>query len=156
MLALLLTLLLLTPAATPPTAAHPMHTAVAEISYDTASRTASIQIRVFADDLDAAVTESPALSGADVAISRYLEGKFELTDQVGRPLPLRWIGAERAGDVLLLRLAVWVPGGLSGVRITSAVLCERFADQVNIVRASYGGHTSTLLFTRGDTAKPLP
>lgn len=156
MLALLLTLLPLASAAPPLTAAHPMHTAVAEISYDTASRTASIQIRVFADDLDAAVAENRVPGGADAAIWRYLEGKFELTNQVGRTLPLRWIGAERAGDVLLLRLVVWVPGGLSGVRITSAVLCERFADQINIVRAAYGGHTSTLLFTRGDQAKPLP
>ena len=68
MLALLLTLLPLAPGATPPTAAHPMHTAVAEISYDAANATASIQIRVFADDLYAAVTESPAPTGADAAI----------------------------------------------------------------------------------------
>ncbi len=156
MLTLLLALLPLAPVTTPPTNAHPMHTAVAEISYDDATRTASIQIRVFADDLYAAVTESPAPTGADAAISRYLEGKFRLTDQVGHALALNWIGAERDGDVLFLRLAAKVPGGLSGVRITSTVLCERFEDQVNIVRASYGGHTSTLLFTRGDPPKPLP
>jgi hypothetical protein len=145
MVALLLMLLL-----------HPMHTSVAEISYDEASGTASIQIRVFADDLNAALTESPAATGADTAISRYLQGKFELADPAGQALPLHWIGAERAGDVLLLRLAARVPGGLSGVRIRSTVLCERFADQVNIVRASHGGRTSTVLFTRGDPAKPLP
>jgi hypothetical protein len=156
MLVLLLLLLPIGRVETPPTAAHPMHTSVAEIGYDDATGAASIQIRVFADDLYAAVKGRPAPSGADHGISRYLEGKFELADQAGHVLPLRWMGAERIGDVLLLRLAAKVPGGLSGVRITSTVLCERFADQVNIVRAFYGGHTTTLLFTRGDPAKPLP
>jgi hypothetical protein len=36
------------------------------------------------------------------------------------------------------------------------VLCERYPDQVNIVRASYAGRTTTLLFTRGEAAKSLP
>jgi hypothetical protein len=141
---------------TPSTVAHPMHTAVAEISYDDATRMASIQIRIFADDLYAAVAESAVPSGAHRSISRYLDGKFAFADQEGRALPLQWLAAERVGDVLLLRLTAMVPGGLSGVRITATVLCEKFADQVNIVRAAYGTHTSTLLFTRGDPAKPLP
>ena len=49
-----------------------------------------------------------------------------------------------------------MPGGLAGARVTSLVLCERFEDQVNVVRAAYAGRTTTLLFTRGETAKALP
>ncbi|MBA3496726.1 MAG: hypothetical protein H0T86_06445, partial [Gemmatimonadales bacterium] len=49
-----------------------------------------------------------------------------------------------------------VPGGLTGARVTSLVLCERFEDQVNIVRAVYGGRATTLLFMRGGSAKVLP
>lgn len=69
---------------------------------------------------------------------------------------LAWAGAERSGDVLLLRLRGEVPGGRAGARVTSLVLCERFEDQVNIVRATYGGRATTLLFTRGATSKALP
>ncbi len=156
MLTLLLMLIPLARMETPITGAHPMHTAVAEITYNDATRIASIQIRIYADDLYAAVEESGVPDSADASISRYLDGKFALSDQMGRALPLQWLAAERAGDVLLLRLTAMVPGGLSGVRITANVLCEKFMDQVNIVRAAYGANTSTLLFTRGDSAKPLP
>lgn len=137
-----------------PPAVHPMHTAVAEISYNAGSGTASILIRVFADDFSAALTGTPA--PADSAMSRYVRGGFAMADRSGHPLPIRWGGAEREGDVVVLHLAVITRGGLAQVRVLSALLSERFEDQVNIVRASYDGHTTTLLFTRGETAKALP
>ena len=89
-------------------------------------------------------------------MARYLRGTFALADRTGRPVRLAWAGAERSGDVILLRLRGEVPGGLAGARVTSLVLCERFEDQVNVVRAAYAGRTTTLLFTRGETAKALP
>ena len=69
---------------------------------------------------------------------------------------LRWDGATRSGDVVQIRLRGDVPGGLAGARVWIALLCERFEDQVNIVRATYAGRTASLLFTRGDAAKALP
>jgi uncharacterized protein DUF6702 len=137
------------------TEAHPMHTAVAEISYDADSGTAAIQIRVFADDFAAALSQERA-TPSDSAMSRYVRGTFALADRSGRPLPLRWVGAERAGDVVTLHLRVTAPGGLAKGKVLSALLSERFEDQVNIVRASYDGRATTLLFTRGEPAKALP
>jgi hypothetical protein len=133
---------------------HPMHTAVAELQADPAGRT-TITIRVFADDFLAALP-SGAAAPADSAMSRYLRGSFALADRRGRPVRLAWRGAERSGDVVLLRLEAAVPGGLAGARITSLVLCDRFDDEVNVVRASYAGRTETLLFLRGETFKALP
>jgi hypothetical protein len=89
-------------------------------------------------------------------MARYLRATFALADRTGRPVRLAWAGAERTGDVILLRLRGEVPGGLAGARVTSLMLCERFEDQVNVVRAEYAGRTTTLLFTRGETAKVLP
>lgn len=149
-------LLPLAGAATPPPVAHPLHTAVAEITYNGGSRTAEIHIRVFADDFAAAVGVAPGARGAESAMAGYVRRTFSLADQAGRVLRLQWRGAERAGDVVLLRLAVPVPAGLSGARVRSVLLCERFADQVNVVRALYGGRPVTLLFTPGDGAKTLP
>ena len=133
--------------------AHPMHTSVTEVVQEDARGDVSIQVRVYVDDLRAAVS-LPA--DADSAIARYLRGTFALADRTGRPVRLTWTGAEPAGDVILLRLRGEVPGGLAGARVTSLVLCERFEDQVNVVRAEYAGRTTTLLFTRGETAKALP
>lgn len=135
--------------------AHPMHTAVVEIGYDRASSTAAILIRVFADDFTAALTQD-GVTPPDSAMSRYARGSMALADRSGRPLRIRWVGAERAGDVVVLHLQAGVPGGLAKVKVLSAFLCERFEDQVNIVRASYDGRAATLLFTRGEPAKALP
>jgi hypothetical protein len=135
--------------------AHPMHTAVAEINYDPASGTAAIQIRVFADDFTAALIYDGG-TPSDSAMSRYARGSFAMADRSGRPLPIRWLGAERTGDVIVLHLEVAVPGGLVKARVLSALLSERFEDQVNIVRAFYDGRATTLLFTRGEPAKALP
>lgn len=136
--------------------AHPMHTAVTEIVQQDARGMATVRVRVFADDFQAAVPLPQGSAATDSAMARYLRGTFALADRAGRPVRLAWAGAERTGDVIVLRLRGEVPGGLAGARVTSLVLCERFEDQVNIVRAVYGGRAATLLFTRGETAKALP
>jgi hypothetical protein len=135
---------------------HPMHTAVTEVAQEDASGRTSIRMRVYADDLESAVALRPGTAAGDSATARYLRATFALADRGGRPVRLAWTGAERSGDVIVLRLEGAVPGGLAGARVTSLVLCERFEDQVNVVRAEYAGRTSTLLFTRGETAKVLP
>ena len=134
-----------------------MHTTVAEVVQEDARGHVSIRLRVYVDDLRAAVSlPAGALGPADSAIARYLRATFALADRRGRPVRLTWTGAEPAGDVVLLRLRGEVPGGLAGARVTSLLLCERFEDQVNVVRAEYAGRTTTLLFTRGETARTLP
>jgi hypothetical protein len=134
---------------------HPMHTAVVEITYDAGSGTATIHIRVFADDFAAALSQNRT-TPSDSAMSRYVRGSFALASRSGRPLPIHWVGATREGDVVVLQLRVTVPGGLAKGKVLSALLSERFEDQVNIVRASYEGRATTLLFTRGEPAKALP
>ena len=136
--------------------AHPMHTTVTEVVQADARGHVSIQVRVYLDDLRSAVLTRVGTAGADSAMARYLRGTFALADRTGRPVRLTWTAAEPAGDVILFRLRGEVPGGLAGARVTNLVLCERFEDQVNVVRAEYAGRTTTLLFTRGETAKALP
>jgi hypothetical protein len=136
--------------------AHPMHTTVTEVVQQDPRGHVSIQVRVYVDDLRSAVIPPDGTAGADSAMARYLRATFALADRTGRPVRLTWSGAEPNGDVILLRLRGEVPGGLAGSRVTSLVLCERFEDQVNVVRAEYAGRTTTVLFTRGATAKVLP
>lgn len=133
-----------------------MHTAVAELVQLDASGRTGVEIRVFADDFGKAVALHPGSADADSAMARYLRGTFAIADRFGRPVRLTWLSAEARGDVVLLRLRGDVVGGLAGSRVTSLVLCERFEDQVNVVRAVYGGTTETLLFSRGAEAKLLP
>jgi hypothetical protein len=134
--------------------AHPMHTTVAELQ-DAAGGTTSLRIRVFQDDFVAALGPVQG-EHPDSVMSRYIRERFAIADRAGRPVSLQWEGAEHSGAVILLRLQIRLPPGLEGATVKSALLWERFGDQVNIVRASYGGRTATLLFTPGDGAKALP
>jgi hypothetical protein len=130
--------------------AHPLHTSVTELTHEPATRTAAVTVRVFADDFTAAA------GTGDSAAARYLQSRLTLADRAGRPIALRWERLEVAGDALLLRLRAEAPRGLAGARVWQTLLCERFDDQVNIVRATYAGRSATLLFSRGDEAKALP
>jgi hypothetical protein len=136
-------------------AAHPMHTSVTEIVQEADGHSVRIGMRLFADDLTAAIGAPLDGAESDSLISVYLQDRFLITYGAGPPVALQWELAERLGDVVQIRLRAAVGRGLAGVRLANSVLCERFEDQVNIVRAIYSDRAVTLIFTRGDRAKPL-
>jgi uncharacterized protein DUF6702 len=132
---------------------HPMHTSAAEIRE--VSGRVVVTIRVFPDDLNTAVPGASA-GRADSALAGYVQRTFEIAGRDGRAVPLQWEGLDRAGDVLEIRLESGADVALSGTAVRHGLLLDRFPDQVNVVRATYGTHTATLLFMRGDEAKRLP
>ena len=142
--------------------AHPLHTTITTITYDAASHQATATVRVFTVDLDTAIARRtggrPLSSGppTDSASFAYLASAFTATGPDGRALPIQWCGSRLTGDLLWACLRVTTPTGLSGVRVRNQALVELFDDQVNVVMADYDGRRESLLFTKGDGAKPLP
>jgi hypothetical protein len=132
--------------------AHPLHSSVAEITYDARARTLGVSIRLFADDLQAAVRGTMG----DAAVYRYVAARFTLRDAGGRAVALRMCGSRRARDVVVVCLRAAGTDSPAGARVRSVLLTELYADQVNLVKATYGGRRVMLLFSRGDGAKPLP
>lgn len=137
-------------------AAHPLHSSLAEIEYHAERRVLEISVKLFADDLCAAVggscegTEVPP----DSILSSYARGSFALENGQGVPLRLRWLGADRAGGTVVLRLESDIPGGDSRrIRVLHAMLWEQFSDEVNLVQVRHDRRIDTLLFTRGDQPK---
>jgi hypothetical protein len=124
-------------------AAHPSHTSTAEL----VARADSVQvaIRLFTDDL--------AGTGD---LRSYVAERFAIVDGRGAPVALEWIGSRRVRDVVVVRLRGRTPAGLAGATVRHELLMERFADQVNVVRAKFGGRSTTLVFVRGDAPKALP
>jgi hypothetical protein len=135
-------------------AGHPTHTSGAELSAER-DGTVRVVLRVFADDFAAALASGSTVPPSP-AVSGYLRDRFTLLDPAGKPIELAWQAGPHTGDVLLLHARGHAAGGLAGSRVTSRVLTDRFADEVNVVRATYGGRSATLIFVRGDGAKPLP
>jgi hypothetical protein len=123
--------------------AHPTHSSSAELVQEADS--VRVVLRVFADDV-----------AAVGAVAPYIARRFTLVDRSGAPVRLVWAGADSGADVITIRLHGRVAAGLSGARVSNRVLTDRFADQVNLVRARYQRRTATLIFTRGDGPKALP
>jgi hypothetical protein len=135
-----------------PLAAHPLHTSLAEIVYDPATKEIRISIRVFVDDLTKA---SNAYSRSQTPIVDYVRASFVVTDPRGRPLSLASCGNKPVGDLMWVCLRAPAPGGPVGLRVTHKVLFDLYADQINIVQAAYNKKRISLLFTRGDGFKRL-
>ena len=140
--------------------AHPLHTTLTQLSYDASARVLHVSVRVFADDFSAAVMPRDRAGSTvvppDSAMLRYVSGRLALIGSGGAPIPLRWCGMRRDGEAFFLCLRATAQPSPTGARMRNALLSEVFADQVNIVQASYGGARRTLLFTSRDGMKALP
>ena len=134
-------------------AAHPLHTSVTEMSVD-GRGAVQVAIRLYADDLGS-VTGATGGQLPDSVVSRYVRGHFALRDGTDRPVLLRWDGLTRHDDAVIIRLDGTLSGSPAGARVANLLLTERFRDQVNVVRASWPGGSSTLLFSPGDTGKAV-
>ena len=143
-----------------PAHAHPLHTTLAELAYDPATRVLTVSLRVFTDDFTNAVARRAGARtvGAlppDSAMFRYVAERFAVAAPGAGPVALRWCGVRRSGEVLLLCLRATGVPALAGGRVRSALLNESFADQVNLVQATDGGRRQMLLFTSRDGVKAL-
>ena len=127
---------------------HPLHSSSAQVRLPEAGGSGEVTVRVFADDFP------PGQDSASAA--RYLIARFRITDQNGRAVPLALRSLRRNGVLLILSLTMTLPHDFRGGSIWHGVLAERFTDQVNLVQVSRGTQNGTLLFARGDGAKPLP
>jgi hypothetical protein len=127
-----------------------------EITLAPAGRSLHIVVRTFADDYTKAVAGgragAPAVNGPESWA--YVQRAFSVLD-AGRPVPLQSCGVRQRGNLLWICLDASVSGSLAAMQVRSAVLCELYDDQVNIVRSLVGAAARSILFTKGDRAKSL-
>lgn len=140
--------------------AHAIHSTLTEISVRADGRVL-VRVRAFADDFSAAVARhariasAPDLVVSDANAAKYAEAMVWLSDRSGHRIPLTFKSQRRTADVVWLELE-GTSAPLAGAHVRNAMLFEVHADQVNIVKASYGGTAFTTLFSSGDQAKTLP
>ncbi|HVD59305.1 MAG TPA: DUF6702 family protein [Gemmatimonadaceae bacterium] len=137
--------------------AHPLHTSVAEITYDAAHRQLQISLRVFVDDLtkasDAYARSRPTTK--ELRVDAYARSAFTITDRSGRQVMLQSCGGKLVSDLMWLCYRAAAPAGLSGFKVAHRILFDLYSDQINIVQANNNGKKQSLLFTHGDGLKRL-
>ncbi len=146
---------------------HKVHISVSQIEFDQARQSAQIVIRVFADDLENALSRHTKrqfkldhFNGgknreAVESVMGYLSENFELKNKASRPVRLNWAGMETQVELAWLYLEARLPGGLDGVTLRQRIFCELFDDQVNIVNTKHQGKQVGLMFESKDEFKVI-
>jgi len=80
----------------------------------------------------------------------YARASFMIADRAGRVLSLASCGGKRVGDLMWICFHTSAPSGPAGFQVADKILFDLYADQINIVQATYGGKKVSLLFTHGD------
>ena len=148
-------------ALTPRTAdAHPLHTTLSEVTVDGTRHTVRAVVRVFVDDLTAGLSHHqprPVLpSGAiEPQATAYVAAALTLLDRGTTAVALRSCGVRRNQELLWVCLEGSILGDARDLALRNAVLCDVFADQVNIVQVEDGANKRSVLFSRGDRTKRL-
>ncbi|MEP7343173.1 MAG: DUF6702 family protein [Acidobacteriota bacterium] len=144
---------------------HKVHVSVAQIEHNPKAQSAQIVIRVFADDLETALSQhakrrikiDPATANNDKQLGQtviaYLRANFQLKTKAGRPVMLSWVGLEWQTDMFWLYVEGKLPNGLEGTQLRNKVFNELFEDQVNIVNGKIDGKQIGLMFDSKDDFK---
>lgn len=139
-------------------AVHPLHTSLAQVSFDTRAKTVNVSVRVFVDDFTnaASVWAKGNAARAAAPIPGYAAASLTLREIGGKPVQLKPCGEKRVGDLMWICLSGQITKAPSGSSVISRILFDQFEDQVNIVQTSYDGRKSNLLFTSDDKEKRIP
>lgn len=144
-------------------AAHKYYTSLAQVEYNAENKSVEVALRVFADDLELALTRR---TGRAVSLDRtkdadrltfdYIRDTFEIKNREGGAKALKWVGMELRSGVAWLYLEAEMPEGLAGARLRDQILFELFEEQVNVVSVRCAGERNDLVFVRGDGERVVP
>lgn len=142
-------------------ARHPIHSTLAEISFDPAAHVATVRVRAFADDFGTAIARwrrlhprAPGTPSDSISLD-YMVHAVSLESAPSEFSKLEWCGVEQTGAVLWLCLRGRLDHGLAGVRVADRVLNDLFDDEINIVQVENAGRKTSAIFTPKDVAKVL-
>jgi hypothetical protein len=132
---------------------HDFHTSIAQMNYNASSNSFEVSLRVFTDDLEAALSRENSRKivlddtpEVDAAIAAYVQKHFAMLEPNNQKAAMNYIGKEAAVDATWIYVEIKPNGTPKGMRLQNSVLMELFDDQVNIVNFVYGSTKRTFLF----------
>lgn len=140
-----------------PVSAHKFHASLAEVDYNAKQKTVELGIRLFADDLEAALGKRrdrrvrlDVTPNVDRIVLDYLNETLVIRDRDGVRLTFEWVGMELRVDEAWVFVQANASSGIVGATVDSSVFFELFSDQVNTVNLQQGDARTTLVFKPGD------
>ncbi|MGB3850917.1 MAG: DUF6702 family protein [Tunicatimonas sp.] len=126
---------------------HPFHVSVCSIRHASDDQTLQITQKIFADDLEEALTAAstngpvdvlnpPDANALDALIDDYLQNHLRITVN-GKEVKAVYLGHEREEMALWCYLEVSNVDSIESVGVRSSILTGTFDDQTNIVHVEY-------------------
>lgn len=136
---------------------HPIHVSITEVSYNTQAHAVQITVRLFIDDLEAAVrreSRQPELdllapapgSTTDQLVSAYLQGRFQVSLDSKRQ-QWNYLGHEKEGPALIAYIEIEKARKFKSIEVRNGCMHEIYDDQNNIVNVNYQGTVKSLRLT---------
>lgn len=137
--------------------AHKFYVSLAEVDYNNETKSLEVALRVFADDLELALTrrEHQAVyldrtQNIDKFIRAYLQDRFEVRGRDGKTKEIKWVGMESKVDSTWLYFEIPVDGSLDEMQLRNRIFLEQYAEQINTVICKIGGKQRDFIFKTGD------
>jgi hypothetical protein len=130
---------------------HEFHSSLTQVQYNRVAQTLEVSIRMFTDDLEAAITKENNKSfhvdypEADQMVTKYVLNHFKLQDTKNNKKQVNYVGKETDVDVTWVYLEIKVEGNVK-LRLQNSLLMELYSDQTNIVNLKNGDNKRTYLF----------
>jgi hypothetical protein len=149
--------------------AHDSRDSVAEATLNRDRNCLEITVSVHIDDLELALTRAAArpvslerdsAGNLDPEILAYLAAEFEIKDDQGAGLKLKWIGREPVEDsahqAALLHFEAVLPPSAKSLTLHQRMFCELHEDQINLVEFRDGDRKLILGFSPRHGARTIP
>ncbi|WP_460667212.1 DUF6702 family protein [Larkinella knui] len=143
--------------------AHPVHTSITQMQYNTAEKAFEVSLRVFTDDLEDVLTKENnnqrvRLSDKDAngpLVERYIRKHFNLTNAQHQRKPYRFLGKEQEVDATWIYIEIPYTEPIEGSLLQQSLLMDLHDDQMNLVNVTYKSEKKTVLFKKSNSQQVL-
>lgn len=140
--------------------AHKFYMSLTVVDHNAAEKSLEFTLRLFADDLEAAVAKRGAAlkhgqPGFDQAVFAYVQQSMVVKRADGSVVPLAWVGLENKVDVTWAYVEAKGIDSTAGFTVRDAIFQELFAEQVNMLHVNDARGRRALDFRSGDGFKPF-
>lgn len=141
---------------------HNFHVSIAEVDYNTSSKSFEVSLKVFTDDLEKALGRKYQLGRVylnkskkyNEYIAKYIKANFYILNSKKQKIKMSFLGKELENDVIWIYFEFPYKSSPKSLKLHNSVLVELFSDQTNMVNTNYKGQKKTHKFKRGYTETP--
>ncbi len=140
--------------------AHKFYMSLTVADHNAAEKSLEFTLRLFADDLEAAVAKrgtplKHGQAGFEKAVFAYVQQALVLKRADGSAVPLAWVGLENKVDVTWVYVEAKAVDATAGLSVRDALFQDLFSEQVNMLHVNDARGRRALDFRSGDGFKPF-